>query len=123
MRPNPRIPIHALAMAAACALSSPAATAQPAPGAPVVTHESVTGTIWRIDSRAGALDLLTGVGHSVRVRRVRFSAGLEVKARGAGVGIAALVPGTVCRVDCEVASSGANATGVEVLYPAPARTP
>ena len=123
MRQNRGIPIPALAIAAACALSSAAATAQPAPGAATVRNESITGTICRIDSRAGTFDLLTGVGHSVRVRRVRFSADLKVKARSAEAGIAALVPGAVCRVDCEVAASAATAIGVEVLRPAPARTP
>jgi hypothetical protein len=110
-------------MAIACALTSAAANAQPAPGSAGGPRESITGTISRIDSRAGTFDLLTGVGHSVRVRRVRYPADLKVMARRAQAGVTALVPGAVCRVECQVAASGATATGVEVLYAAPGRTP
>jgi len=112
---------HALATAVACALFSAAASAQPAPGSTGGQRESITGTISRIDSRAGTFDLLTAVGHSVRVRRVRYPAGLKVMAQRVEAGMSALVPGTVCRVECEIAASGATATGVEVLYAAPAR--
>jgi len=112
---------RALATAVACALFSAPASAQPAPGSTGGQRESITGTISRIDSRAGTFDLLTAVGHSVRVRRVRYPAGLKVMAQRAEAGMSALVPGAVCRVECEVAASGATATGVEVLYAAPAR--
>jgi len=113
--------IHALATAVACALTSTAANAQP-PGSAGGQRETITGTISRIDSHSGTFDLLTAVGHSVRVRRVRYPAGLKVMAQRAEAGMSALVPGAVCRVECEVATSGATATGVEVLYAAPART-
>jgi hypothetical protein len=112
---------RALAIAIACALTSTAANSQPAPGSAGGQRETITGTISRIDSRSGTFDLLTGVGHSVRVRRVRYRAGLKVMAQRAEVGMPALVPGAICRVECEVATSGATATGVQVLYAAPAR--
>lgn len=115
---------HALVGAAvACALFSAAASAQPATGSAGGQRESITGTISRVDSRAGTFDLLTAVGHSVRVRRVRYPADLKVMARRAEAGMSALVPGAVCKVECEVVASGATATGVEVLNAAPARTP
>ena len=113
---------HALATAVACSLLSAAANAQPAPGSPGGPRETLTGTISRIDSRSGTFDLLTAVGHSVRVRRVRYPAGLKVMARRAEAGMSALVPGAICRVEYEATTSGATATGVEVLYAAPART-
>ena len=109
------------ASAIAWVLLSTAAIAQPASGRATPQHESITGTIWRIDSRAGTLELLTAVGHSVRVRSIRFVAGLRVKAGSADAGIAALVPGAVCRFECEPAASGMTATGVELLQPAPGR--
>ena len=115
--------VRALAIAIACVLTSAAANAQPATGSAGGSRESITGTISRIDSRAGTFDLLTGVGHSVRVRRVRCAPDLRVMARRAEAGIAALARGAVCRVECEVAASGATATHVEVLHAAPARMP
>ena len=123
MSGNLGVLIRALATAAACAILPAAVTAQPVPGAAPVRSESITGTISRIDSGSGTFDLLTGVGHSVRVRRVHYPAALRVTARRAEAGLPALVPGAVCRVACEVAVSGATATGVEVLMPAPGRTP
>ena len=116
MRRNRAVPIYALAIAAAFALCSSSANAQPSPVG-TGQREAITGTICRIDSRAGTFDLLTGVGHSVRVRRVGFTAGLKVMARRAEAGIPALVPGAVCRVECEIATSGATAKSVEVLEP------
>jgi len=115
-----RIPFRALATAALCALSSAAAGAQPAsPSAPAV----VTGTVCRIDSQAGRLDLLTGVGHAIRILRVHFASDVKLKGRGAQAGISVLVPGVVCRVECQQATAGPTATSIEVLEPAPARTP
>jgi hypothetical protein len=110
-------------MAVACTLTAAGANAQPASGTSGGPRETITGTISRVDSRAGTFDLLTGVGHSVRVRRVRYAADLRVMARRAEAGMSALVPGAVCRVECEFAAAGATATGVEVLNAAPARTP
>ena len=116
------IPIHALA-AIICAVGSAAAIAQPPTGTAAAQRESITGTIWRIDSRAGTLDLLTGVGHSVRVHRIRFAADLKVRAGSASPGVAALVPGTVCRIACETGASGATATEAEVVLTAAGRNP
>jgi hypothetical protein len=114
-----RIPIRSLAIAALCGLSSAAAGAQPAsPSAPAV----VIGTVCRIDPGAGTLDLLTGVGHAIRIHRVHFASDMKVKGRGAQAGISALVPGVVCRVACRQAAAGTTAYSVELLEPAPART-
>ena len=122
MRLRYGIPIHALAAAVVvCAVSI--AIAQPASGTATAQRGSITGTIWRTDPRAGAFEILTGVGHSVRVRRIRFSADLKVMTRRSQVGISALAPGAVCSVECELAASVLTATGVEVLEPAPGRTP
>jgi len=109
------IRISVLAIMVAGALLSQVATAQP------TGHQSVTGTICRVDTRAGSIDLLTAVGHVVHIKRVTYApgAGLKVTLRRAEVGMVALVPGTVCRIECDVAPSGSTATGVEVLQPAP----
>ena len=112
---------HALACAA-CALSFTAAGAQPAP-APAGSHQIVTGTICRVDAAAGTVELLTGVGHSIRVKKVRFATGVRVTSGRSDVGAAALVAGAICRVECAPAPSGTydeTATAIEILKP---RTP
>ena len=114
------IRFRSLATAALLALSFATAGAQPAsPSGPTV----VTGTVCRIDSRAGTFDLLTGVGHALRIHRVRYASDVKVKGRGAQAGISALVPGVVCRVECRYGTAGATASTVDVLELAPARMP
>ena len=115
MRLRHGIPIHALAAGLLCAAGAPAAIAQPPPGTAAAQSASITGTIWRVDSRAGTLDLLTGVGHSVRVTRIHFATGLKVKAGAADLGVSAFAPGTICRFACESTPSGAIAVGAEVV--------
>jgi hypothetical protein len=109
------IRISVLAIMVAGALFSQVAAAEP------TGHQSVTGTICRVDTRTGSIDLLTAVGHVVRIRRVNYApgAGVKVTSGRVEVGMAALVPGTVCRIECDVAPSGSTATGVLVLQPAP----
>jgi hypothetical protein len=87
----------------------------------VAAHETVTGTICRIEAQTGAIDLLTGVGHVVRIRRVFYSPDVKVISNRKEVGAAALALGVVCRVDCEMSSSGSAATAVEIVRPAPGR--
>ena len=108
----------ALAFVLACAISSPA-VAQPAASG----HETVIGTVCRIDTRGGTLALLTGVGHAFRIHVIILAPGVAVTGRAASAGIAALVPGAVCRVECDVAAAaGPTATRVEVLQPAAGRS-
>lgn len=107
-----RIPL--LAVVVAGTLLSQAAAAQPAG-----PHSSVTGTVCRIDTRAGAIDLLTAVGHAVRIQHVVYSPGIKVMSGPAEVGMSAIIPGTVCRIDCDVSGSRTTATGVVILQPAP----
>ena len=114
---------HALACAAAGVLLSTAAGAQPAPAPAAGPYEVVTGTICRVDAGAGTYDLLTGVGHALRVHRFRLAAGAAVSGRGAQAGVAALVPGAVCRLECRVEPAGTVASRVEVLEPAPGPRP
>ena len=116
MTPRRGILVHALAAAVACALTSAAATAQPG-------HKVVTGTICRINAQAGTFELLTGTGHSFRMSKVRFAPDLKVMLGKKPAPITALVPGTVCRVDCNEAEAGTTATAVEVMSSEPRGNP
>ena len=109
-------PLHVLAVAIAGALLTSAAAAQPA-----APHQTVIGTICRMDARTGAIDLITNVGHAVRVRRVYYRSDVKVISNRKEVGAGALALGAVCRVDCEMSASGSAATAVEIVRPAPQR--
>jgi hypothetical protein len=108
---------QALAAAIACALTT-AAVASAQPG-----HQVVTGTICRIDTQAGTFELLTGIGHSFRMSKVRFAADLKVMLGKKPAPVTALVPGTVCRVVCNEAEAGTTATAVEVMSSEPRGNP
>ena len=110
-------PLRALALLFAGALLTPVVSAQPA-----AQHETVIGTICRMDARTGAIDLLTNVGHVVRVHRVFYSPDVKVISNHKEVGAGALVPGAVCRVQCLMSPSGSAATAVEIVLPAPVRS-
>jgi hypothetical protein len=92
-----------------------AAVAQPATRATPIT---VTGTICRIDTGTGTLELLMGVGHAIRLERIRFQPNVPVKARGASAAISVLAPGAVCRVECTLVDAHETATAVELITPA-----
>jgi hypothetical protein len=109
-------PLHVLAWVFAGALLTRSASAQPA-----AQHETVIGTICRIDGRTGAIDLINNVGHVMRVRRVFYSRDVKVISNHKEVGVTALTLGAVCRVNCEMSSAGSAATAVEIVRPAPGR--
>lgn len=123
MRPERTIRFRALAAVALAgavsAVASVAAIAQPTPGS---SHQTVIGTICRIDSGSGTLSLLTGVGHAFKLHVIHFTPGIQVKGRAAKAGLAAVAPGAVCKVECDVAGAGATAYSVEVLQPAVGRS-
>jgi hypothetical protein len=123
MRLLRRIRSHVLACVAAGVVSSTAASAQPAPAPAAAPYQVVTGTICRVDARAGTYDLVTGVGHALRIHRFRLAAGVAVSGRGAQGGVAALIPGAICRLECRTEPVVTVASKVEVLEPAPGQRP
>ena len=114
MRRSHGILLIAVAGVLGCVLSFTGALAQPASRTtPVV----VTGTICRIDTGTGTLELLMGVGHAIRLERIRFQASVPVKSRGKSAALSSLAPGAVCRVECSLVDAHETATAVEVITP------
>src|SRR5882672_4331169 len=70
MRREARMMLFALATTTAAALAGTSTTAPAQPPPPAVHYENLTGTVVAIDLRARRLDLLTGVGHALRLRRI-----------------------------------------------------
>ena len=122
MRLAGRIVLVTLAAAAMVALECTALAAQPAAPRTAASLEW-RGTVIASDARGRTIDLLTGVGHSLRVRRVHLPAGVRIKYRGADAKFSALTRGCVVRVECNVTPSRAVASTVELLEPAPAGKP
>ena len=114
----------ALAATLASALLSVSAGAQPSARPRADSPERLTGTVKSVDPSARTFDLLTGVGHALRIRRIHFPAGVALQIHGVETARAALSPGRIVRVECRSTPAGVTASSVEVLEPpAGARKP
>lgn len=99
---------------ASAAPPSPAAT--PASTVPSAT---LTATVQSIDMQARTLQVVTGVGHALRVVKVSWKEVPTVKAAAAGAGLSQLKPGDLVRIEYAKAPEGNVARAIELL-PSPA---
>ena len=84
-------------------------SAQPAPSS---TYQ---GTVRAVNARAGTLELITGVGMSLRVVRIKTAPTTRLVAAGAAPRLADLKPGDVVRAECRRTPAGLVADRVEKL--------
>ena len=108
-----------LAALVTAALHAPAQATQHPPAAGI---ERLTATVQAVNLEGHTFDLITGVGHALRIRRVSWSPPLRVTGPAPRSDAAALTPGCIVRVECRTTSAGLVASKVEVLRAAPRRT-
>lgn len=90
----------------------------------VARSEPLVGTVRAVDYQTRTLDLLTGVGHALRVRHIQLPAGVGIRAQGVETRLtAALTPGSIVRVECRSTGPTTEATSVELLPTSRSRTP
>jgi len=82
---------------------------------------TLAGTVNASNASARTFDLLTGVGHALRV--IRIHAPVPSAARGAAALPALPARGSIVRVECTHTAAGYQATRIEIVAPAPARMP
>jgi len=99
-----------LSGAASAAPPSPAAT--PAATVPSAT---LTATVQSIDVQSRTLQVVTGVGHALRVVKISWKEAPTVKAAAAGAGKAQLKPGDLVRVEFTKAPEGNVVRTIELL--------
>ena len=86
--------------------------------------EQITATVRAVDLERRTLDLVTGVGYALRIRRVEIPAGLMVGDRGARAPLSALRAGCIVRVGCHHGAAEMVATTLELIErPAPDSKP
>lgn len=119
MRFAPRMATLALATVLATMLGGTSASADNSAPRPVGHYARLAGTVVAVDHRARTLELLTGVGHALRVTRVHMPAELGIRARGGEAQLTALTPGCIVRVECKSAGKGTEASSVELLQAPP----
>jgi len=109
-----------LAMIAGLAAGIAGASLAAETSAPRVAHYAqLTGTVVAVDQRARTVQLLTGVGHALRVTRIHLPAELGIRARGVETPLSALPPGCIVRIECKSTRTGTDASSVELLQKPP----
>ena len=73
------------------------------------------GTIRAVNARTGTLELITGVGMSLRVVRMTTAPTTQLVAAGAAPRLADLKPGDVVRTECRRTPTGLVADRIEKL--------
>ena len=87
--------------------------------APSEAHEEsgrtqrFTGTVRSVGTKT--VDLLTGVGHALRVRHIELPPGLRVNVRGVAAMAPVLTPGCIVRVEVRRTRAGMVASSIELL--------
>ena len=116
-----------LTLSLAVLLSGPITGAAP-PSAPptpaaspaaTVPSATLTATVRSVDAQARTIEVVTGVGHALRVVKVSWKTPPAVKAAAAGAGMAQLKPGDLVRIEYAKAPDGNVVRTIEVL-PRPA---
>ncbi len=81
--------------------------------------EVLTGTVRAVDVKRGTIDLVTGVGYALRVRRVHLPPEPKLYVGRAESAVSVLKLGSVVRIRCLQTAKGTLASTVELLQPPP----
>lgn len=73
------------------------------------------GTVQAVRPRSGELDLLTGVGHALRVVRLRAVAATDMSSAGQKITLAQVQVGDIVRAECHQTDAGLVADRIEKL--------
>ena len=81
---------------------------------PAASPERLTATVNAVDSRAGTIDLLTGVGHALRIVRIHVPRRLEMRDVHGAAPLSGLTPGSIVYVEYQRTRDGMVASTVEL---------
>ena len=112
------VPFQDVSPLVGTALAGVAQHAAPQPAA-LYTYQ---GTVHSMQAKTGTLELITGVGHALRLVQMRVPTGLRVAGTTTGAAsmrVSGVKPGDVVRVVCHRAGGSLVADKVEKLEPTP----
>jgi hypothetical protein len=95
---------------------------QAAAQSPPVLPEVYGGTVRAVEPATGALELISGVGHALRIMRMGTMPATRAMSGGAAIRIADIKPGDVLHVECHMTDGGMVADRIERV-PAPETAP
>jgi len=108
----------ALALLAALASLAPVAHSQTTTEPATPMH--MIGTVRAVDTKTRMIELITGVGHAVRIMRLQVAEDCEITVPWAAKHLSSFIPGTHARIEyiAAPAEAGASVHGVVVAIEA-----
>lgn len=96
-------------------VASAPARPHPLPAAQAASPYSYQGTVHAVNVRAGALDVITGVGMALRLVHMTTAPTTLLEGEHTSLRLADLNPGDYVRADCRRAGEGLVASRIEKL--------
>jgi hypothetical protein len=100
--------------------AAPPSPSPPAPPAAPLASTTLNATVQSIDTQAGTLEVVTGVGYALRVLKLSWKVSPTVKAAASGAGLSQIKPGDLVRVQYAKTTQGNVLSTIELLPPPPA---
>jgi hypothetical protein len=89
--------------------------AAPAPdSAPAAPSQRLTATVMAVDARTATIDLLTGVGHALRIVRIHVPRQAEIRDVRGTAPMSAVTPGGIVYVEYQRTAAGMIASTLEL---------
>jgi hypothetical protein len=104
-----------ISLALALLLGGPSGRAAPGPPAPQAGGEEVSGTVHRVDVESRTLELLTGVGHALRLVTMKVAADCDIHVEGASASLGNLKRAQIVRVRYTGAGGERLARAIETV--------
>ncbi|HMH83248.1 MAG TPA: hypothetical protein VK531_10285 [Gemmatimonadales bacterium] len=114
MRRNIRVAALTTILLVPLIVSAPAGWRAVGSAQPAASY-TFQGTVRAINARTGTLELVTGVGMSLRLVRMTTAATTRLVATGAALRVGDLKPGDVVRAECRRTAAGLVADRIEKL--------
>jgi len=113
----------ALAVGAVAMLARSAGAQSNASSGASARAARLVGRVVALDDQARTFDLLTGVGHALRIHRVHVPGRVAIKYQGMETSLSRLTRGCTVLIMCGGSPSSPEATAVEMLEVAPGARP
>jgi len=109
LAPSPRT------VALACSAVLLLVFSPPAPTPPATQPYVYTGTVRTLEPKTGSLDLITGVGHALRLVHITTLPATQTLSGGTAIRLTDIRPGDILRADCRMTDTVLVADRIEKL--------
>jgi hypothetical protein len=106
---------RAFALACSMALVIGCVPPPPAPTAPAAQGYTYVGTVHAVQPAMATMDLITGVGHSLRMMHMSMAPGARAMRGTTTISLSDIAPGDIVRAQCHMTPAGPVADQLEEL--------